>query len=277
MKKISTATTETEYVLGTDRDELWRLGLQHQLWAEQTARAWERAGFALGQHILDLGCGPGYATFDLANRVGAAGKVFAVDQSQRFLGYLRSQIQARGVTNIFPSLGDVERLDLPARTLHGAYARWVLCFVKRPATVIYGVARSLRRGGVFVIHDYYNYEAILVAPQCAIFKKVFHLIAESWRLHGGNPDVGCDVPGLLRRGGFEVKEVNALVRAARPGSTLWNWPDSFFKIYLPTLVEMKLITGSEKKSFLREWAKRSRDPAAFFTTPPMLEIIAVKK
>lgn len=277
MKTSSTATGENEYVLGTDSDELGRLGLQHQLWAEYSARAWERAGFGLGQSILDAGCGPGYATFDLSNRVGAGGKVFAVDQSQRFLGYLRSQIHARGVTNIFPSLGDVERLELPARVMHGAYARWVLCFVKRPQAVITGVARSLRKGGVFVIHDYYNYEAILVAPQSAIFKKAFHAIAESWRRHGGNPDIGCDLPRLLARGGFEVREVNALVRAARPGSTLWNWPDSFFKIYLPSLVEMKLLTMQDVKKFLREWRERSHDPAAFFTTPPMIEIIAVKK
>ena len=91
MKKTSATASENEYVLGTHGDELGRLGLQHQLWAEYTTRAWERAGFGLGQKLLDVGCGPGYATFDLANRVGANGKVFAVDQSERFLGYLRSQ------------------------------------------------------------------------------------------------------------------------------------------------------------------------------------------
>jgi hypothetical protein len=116
--------------------------------------------------------------------------------------------------------------------------------------------------------------AIVILNQGA---EVFHAVAESWRQRGGNPDVGCDVPGMMARCGLEVKEVNPLVRAARPGSTLWNWPDSFFKIYLPALVEMKLITESEQKNFLRTWAKRSQDPAAFFTTPPMIEIIGVKK
>ena len=56
--------SEHEYVLGTDRAELERLGLQHQLWSEHAPRAWERAGFQRGMKLLDVGCGPGFATFD---------------------------------------------------------------------------------------------------------------------------------------------------------------------------------------------------------------------
>ena len=79
---------ETEYVLGTDRAELERLGLQHQLWLAQATAAWERAGFRRGHQILDVGCGPGFATLDLAQRVGRRGKVVAVDISHRFLTHL---------------------------------------------------------------------------------------------------------------------------------------------------------------------------------------------
>src|SRR6185436_19234065 len=79
---------EKEYVLGTDRVELERLGLQHQLWQAQAAAVWERAGFRRGQRILDVGCGPGFPTMDLAQRVGPRGMVVAVDISGRFLAHL---------------------------------------------------------------------------------------------------------------------------------------------------------------------------------------------
>jgi hypothetical protein len=39
-----------EYLLGTDAPERARLGFQHQVWAEPTARLWERAGFGPGTH-----------------------------------------------------------------------------------------------------------------------------------------------------------------------------------------------------------------------------------
>lgn len=267
---------EQEYVLGTDTAELARLGLQHQLWLEQAAASWERAGFRRGHKLLDVGCGPGFATFDLAQRVGPRGRVVGVDISKRFLTHLQAEATARGVKNITTSLGSVEKLDVGETGFDGAYARWVLCFVRRPAAVVAQVARRLRPGGVFLIQDYFNYAGLTIAPQSEAFRRVIRAVHESWRARGGDPDVGCRLPGMLLRAGFEVREIRPLVRVARPGSTLWDWPDTFFDIYLPTLVRMRLITAAQERAFRREWARRSRDPGAFFTSPPMVEIVAAK-
>src|SRR6266516_3637404 len=57
MKPRRAVRREQDYVLGTNRDELVRLGLQHQLWARCAADAWERAGFGPGKKLLDVGCG----------------------------------------------------------------------------------------------------------------------------------------------------------------------------------------------------------------------------
>jgi len=277
VKQRSTARTEQEYVLGTDDDELVRLGLQHQLWAEQAAGAWERAGFGPGQKLLDAGCGPGYATFDLASRVGRGGQVTAIDASQRFIRHLRSRAALLELNNVIASVGNLERLKLPASTFDGAYARWVLCFVKHPEAVVAGVARALKRGGVFVVQDYFDYEGVLIAPDCDVFKRVFKMVARSWRMRGGNPDIGAEVPRLMSRCGFAVREIRPIVRVARPGSPLWKWPETFFANYLAPLVEWGLISKSDGKNFQREWRRRSRDPSAFFVTPPMIEFIGVKR
>ncbi|MEY2409096.1 MAG: hypothetical protein QOF48_1766 [Verrucomicrobiota bacterium] len=271
------AKREIEYVLGTEQAELERLGLQHQLWTEHTARGWERAGFQRGMRLMDVGCGPGFATVDLAERVGHRGKVVAIDISRRFLAHLQAQATARGLHNIVTALGSVEQLPISQRGFHGAYARWVLCFVRKPEAVVAGVHRRLRKGGVFLIHDYFRYDGITVAPQSEIFQRVFHAVNDSWRMRGGDPDIGCRLPALLLHAGFEVRDIRPIVRLARPGSTLWNWPDSFFNIYLPTLVKMRLIRPRDERAFRNAWAEWSRNPAAFFTTPPMVEIVAVKR
>jgi SAM-dependent methyltransferase len=268
---------EKEYVLGTDGAEMARLGLQHQMWLAQAASAWERAGFRRGHRILDVGCGPGFATIDLAERLGPSGAVVAIDISRRFLSHLEALAKARGLTNIATALSSVERLEIRESGFDGAYARWVLCFVRRPAAVLKEVARRLKKGGRLVIQDYYRYESITVAPQSEAFLRVFRAVHQSWKAHGGDPDIGCRLPGLLERAGFEVKELSPIVRLARPGSPLWDWPDTFFDIYLPTLVKTRFITAAHERAFRREWARRSRDKSAFFTSPPMVEIIAVKR
>ena len=267
---------EKEYVLGTDDDELSRLGLQHQLWAEFTARGWERAGFGGGQHLIDVGCGPGFATFDLAARVGATGSVLAVDQSEKFIRHVERQSQSRGINHIRAALRNVERLQLPAGKFDGAYARWVFCFVKKPDAVAAGVARGLKKGGLFVIHDYFNYDSVVIAPRHDIFRKFFLMTSRSWKIHGGDPDIASRLPQILSANGFRIREANPILRSARPGSPLWQWPDSFFRNYLPVLVEMKLLTAREADIFRREWKRRSENPGSVFITPPMLEIIAEK-
>ena len=268
---------EQEYVLGTNQDELLRLGLQHQLWARYAADAWERAGFGPGKKLLDVGCGPGYASLDLAARVGTRGQVRAIDISERFVRHLQLQTQLRGLTNITASVGQVERLNLSRGAFDGAYARWVLCFVKNPAAVVSGVARALKTGGAFVIQDYLNYVGVLIAPNCEVFRRFFKMVAHSWRMRGGNPDIGAEIPNILARCGFEVKEIKPLLRVARPGSPLWKWPETFFENYLPVLIQLGLFNESDKKTFKHEWRKRSRDPSAFFVTPPMIEAIGIKR
>ncbi|HYY57974.1 MAG TPA: methyltransferase domain-containing protein [Pyrinomonadaceae bacterium] len=276
MNENEETAVEQEYVLGTDDDELFRLGLQHQLWLEQAARSWERGGFGPGDTLLDVGCGPGYVSFELSRLVGSRGEVIAVDVSQRFINHLRSQIETRRVGNIKTRVGDVVRLELGERSVDGAYARWVLCFVEEPEAVVAAVAHALRPGKSFVVHDYFNYEAAVIAPRDEIFDHIFRVVGESFRIRKGSPDVGSYVPAMMARCGLLVKEINPLVRIARPGTALWQWPESFFKNYLPVLLESGMIDESEKETFERKWEERSKEAGAFFCTPPMVEIIGVK-
>jgi len=277
MSEIEETGNEQEYVLGTAEDELVRLGFQHQLWLAEAVRAWERAGFGQGDLLLDVGCGPGYVSFELARLVGSSGQVIAVDMSQRFINHLREQIQVRRVSNIKTMIGDVGQLDIAERSVDGAYARWVLCFVEHAEAVVAAVARALRPGKAFVVQDYFNYEAAVIAPKDEIFDHVFKVVAQSFRMRQGNPDVGSYVPAMMERCGLEVREINSLSRIARPGTALWKWPETFFQNYLPVLVEMKLISQSERQTFERLWAERSSNAGAFFCTPPMVEVIGVKR
>ena len=74
---------ERDYVLGTHDEEIERLALQHRVWRPRASDAWRRAGFTQGQTILDVGCGPGHATLDLAEIVGQSGRVVALDRSRQ--------------------------------------------------------------------------------------------------------------------------------------------------------------------------------------------------
>ncbi len=114
---------DKDYVLGTHDDELSRLGLQHRVWRPRALDVWRRAGFTVGQTLLDIGCGPGYASIDLAEIVGPAGRIVAIDRSRRFLDALESTRLQRGLDNIVTHELDLDEASLPNVAADGAWCR----------------------------------------------------------------------------------------------------------------------------------------------------------
>lgn len=266
-----------EYALGTGTAEIVRLGVQHRLWSGPAFSIWERAGIRAGQTVLDIGCGPGYTSFDLAGIVGTGGGVLAIDESPRFIEHLKERQRLSGDTVIDARVGDVQRLELPSASVDAAYQRWVLCFVKDPEAVIRGVARALRPGGVFAIQEYSHYEGIQVGPPSAAFTRFARVVAEAWRAHGGDTNVGLRLPSLLAEHGLTPVEIAPLHRIARPGTPLWTWPSIFIETYGRKLLDEGLLSADEHRALVDDWKALSADPAAFFCTPPMADIIAVKR
>lgn len=266
-----------EYALGTHDAEIVRLGVQHKLWSASAFAIWERAGISPGKTVLDIGCGPGYTSFDLAGIVTQSGNVIAVDESSRFIEHLKNRLKLADNISIDARVGDVQQLDLPAESVDAAYQRWVLCFVKDPEAVIRGVARALKPGGVFAIQEYMHYEGILLAPASAAFHRFISVVSEAWNGRGGDTRVGLRLPELLAKHGLEPKEILPLHRIARPQSQLWTWPTIFIGTYAPKLVEEGKLTAEEYEALVQDWETRTNDPNAFFCSPPMVEIIAVKR
>jgi ubiquinone/menaquinone biosynthesis C-methylase UbiE len=279
------ATITTDYVLTTTEAELVRLGIQHRLWSEFAFGAWERAGFGLGQTIIDVGCGPGYASFDLAQLVGAQGRVLAIDESARFIEHLQKAAAALGLDNIIDArVGDVRKLGLDGANADGAYARWVLCFVDRPEDVVAGVAWALKRGGRFVVQDYYHYEAVQLGPPAKILDTVIAAVKEAWLARAGDPQIGLRLPAMMVKSGLRVRWIRPMVRIAHggseagfDGSPLWNWPKTFFTNFLPVLEGQGLLTAAQTREFLELLVEYSRREDAFFASPPMVEIVGEKE
>lgn len=272
---------EGEYILGTNQTEHLRLGLQHRLWSASAHNLWERARVTPGSSVLDVGCGPGHAALDLAEIVGPTGRILGIDESAVFLKHLNDEAKARGLKNVDRVLGDVQQL---ASLLAGerakfdlAYARWVLCFVKDPESVIAGIAASLKPGGRLAVQDYFNYESMALAPRREEFARVIRAVAASWRSRGGDPDIVARLPGLCRKHGLQVEHLGVNQRVATPDSTMWHWPDSFWKSFVPRLVEGGFITSADQDAFFACWREASGDVDSFMVLPPVFDLLAVKR
>jgi len=271
-------TTEHEYVLGTHDAEIDRLGLQHRVWHPRALDAWRRAGFTIGQTIVDVGCGPGYATIDLAEIVGGSGRVVAVDRSRRFLDALERSARLRGFENRIETHElDLAESPLPEGSADGAWARWILAFVREPRALLARISRVLRPGGVFVSHEYFDYSTWRLSPRSPELEEFVSIVMASWRADGGEPDVGLEIPRWLEELGFEILSLKPIVDAVRPSDAVWKWPSAFIEVGLARLVSLGRLTDEQARRIRTAFDERERDPSALMITPAVLEVIAARK
>jgi SAM-dependent methyltransferase len=268
---------ERDYVLGTHDEEIERLGLQHRVWRPRALDAWRRAGFTVGQTILDVGCGPGYASVDLAEIAGPSGRVVAIDRSRRFLDALASSARSRALTHLETHERDLDDdAPLPASGADGAWARWVFAFVRDPRRLLERTAAALRPGGTFVSHEYFDYRTWRVTPRSAELEAFVAQVIESWRATGGEPDIGLELPVWLLELGFEIRSARPIVDVVTPSSFVWEWPKAFIDVGAARLVELGRMSPEEAAALQRSFAASERNPRTLLVTPAVLEIIAVK-
>jgi SAM-dependent methyltransferase len=268
---------ERTYVLGTQDDEIERLGLQHRIWRPRVSMAWRKAGFGVGQTVLDVGAGPGYATRDLAEIVGPTGHVWALERSRRFLDVIEAYRERDGGANIHPVELDLDVDPFPVVQADGAWIRWVLCFVRNPREVLRKVARAVRPGGKLVIHEYFDYRSWRMAPRCAALDEFVTAVMASWRGAGGEPDIALELPTWLREEGLTVDETLPLVEVTHVGTYVHEWPRAFIRTGLDNLVKLGHVAADRAPVLRAELEARLADPGTLVFTPAVLEIRATRR
>ena len=266
--------SEREYVLGTQSDEVERLGLQHRVWRPFMLEAFARTGISQGQVVIDVGAGPGFAAADLAGLVGPNGRVIALEQSRRFLESLASRMERRALTNVEARELDVSAQAFGSAIADASWCRWLLSFVPDPRRTVRHIVQALKPGGVALFHEYGDYGAWRTLPPDPEFERFRTLVMQSWRDSGGEPDIALSLPGWLAGEGMEILSIRPIVHAVTREDPLWQWPQSFLAVGALRLAELGYLTRGEAERIatLPERLK----PGAWMTTPLVLEIVARK-
>jgi ubiquinone/menaquinone biosynthesis C-methylase UbiE len=268
------ATTETdEYILGTDREELERLRLQHAVWTEAQHELMDAGRLRAGERVLDLGCGPGFTSFELAQRVGPTGKVFASDQSARFLEFLRRESAHLGFTWIETVLGPVEELALPPASVDVAYGRWIFCWLADPLSALERVRVALKPGGRLLVQEYLNWSTMRAYPTTPACLRMVEAGLASWRDAGIAIDFAARLPELGPRAGFVVEHFRPRARLGGVGSMEWRWISEFYRVYYPKLVERGILSAQEYGDWKSDWARREREGGSWLATPTMADVV----
>jgi ubiquinone/menaquinone biosynthesis C-methylase UbiE len=146
-------------------DTTFKKDLSHLNWDEVYARQAKRMALigdwieglrlAAGDRVLEIGAGPGYVSFALAERVGPTGTVYALDRSADALAHLERLRAERGITQIERIVGDAAALEPASLRTDSALITMVLHHADDPAAILRGVARCLPAGAPVVIGEFH--------------------------------------------------------------------------------------------------------------------------
>jgi ubiquinone/menaquinone biosynthesis C-methylase UbiE len=100
-----------------------------------------------GARALDIGCGFGDTSQQIAELVGPTGSVLGVDAAERFVETARAEAETAGAQNLDFMTADVETADLGAERFDYAFSRCGTMFFANPVAALRNVRRALVPGG----------------------------------------------------------------------------------------------------------------------------------
>ncbi len=239
-----------------------RLALLEQSLDPATFRRLETIGVSEGWRCLEVGAGGGTICEWLAQRVGAAGRVCAVDVDARFLHRLS-----------YPQLDireeDILLTDLPAGWFDLVHTRWTLMHIPARDRVLGKLIELLKPGGTLFLEeaDVNPIETLDHTGWRDVSRRVFPIIAQ----RGSKVDWARDQPYLLVRLGLEDLRAEAEHPYFFGGSALAE----FWTISWRRVRDGVAEAGGDVAAWDRDLAELD-DPMKLFVGPMTVSVIATK-
>ena len=171
-----------------------------------------------GMTLLDVGCGPGNITADLASRL-PLGEVTGIDSSGEIIDQARSRYGEQ--ENLTFAQGDVYHLDFDDDTFDVVHAHQVLQHLSDPVSALVEMRRVLRPGAILAVRDC-DYSGFTWAPRDAQLERWMELYHQVTRANSAEADAGRYLLGWAQRAGLsDVRISGSLWTYADDASRLW--------------------------------------------------------
>ena len=176
-----------------------KLQLQAIETAEERVPLYFRVGMKDADRILDVGCGSGIVTRDIAHLT--RGMVIGIDESKDMIS-VASDVLAQ-YSNTILHVGDAENLPYKDDFFDITSCNLLLMWVKNPQRVVDEMARVTKKGGIVLASLEPDYGGKLHYPE---HKKVDPIFAgKAIEAKGGDPHIGRKLRSLFVKSGLSTE------------------------------------------------------------------------
>lgn len=162
---------------------------------------------AAGMSVVDLGCGPGSITADLAAIV-APGPVLGIDQGATQLDGARNNCERSGLQNLRFELASCYDIPLPDYSVNRVFAHALLELLDEPVRALTEARRILRRGGVIGLCSP-DWGGFVHSPPSPSLDDAFRAYTALQETNGVDPLAGRKLGTYLAEARFEHIRIDA--------------------------------------------------------------------
>jgi SAM-dependent methyltransferase len=222
-----------------------------------------------GMRLLDVGCGPGTITMDLADVVGPTGRVTALERSDEALDLARREAERRGTTNVDFVVGNVAALDLPDDAFDVVHAHQVLQHVDDPVQALREMGRVCRPGGTVAARDS-DYGAFTWHPAVPGLDRWLEVYLQVARSNHAEPEAGRRLLAWAHAAGLaDVAASSSTWCFATPEDRAWwggLWADRVVGSDLARqAVDRGLATDAELREIAAAWRSWAVEDDGWFS------------
>lgn len=248
------------------------LVLSQERWPD-TQAFFRRAGLGPGMQCLDVGCGGGAVTIEMARIVGPNGHVEGIDMDPVKLELAASAAKHSGVGNVRFRRQLVQ--DWSATSSYDVvYSRFLLQHLTNPGTLLQQMWAAVRPGGILMVEDcdWTGWSADPPSPGVDFLRERYIKLLER---RGGDPRIGLKLARYFRGVGAGVSgiAVQASLRTERAGKQLaWLTVETCSEAFLSE----NIATREEIDAALADLVRHADDPASIDTGPKIFQVHAIK-
>lgn len=220
-----------------------------------------------GDRLLDVGCGPGTLTVDLARAV-SPGEVVGIDLAASVIAEASAHAYDAGFNNVSFLTGDFRYVGLEPRTFDVVHAHQVLQHLRDPVGATETMGRLVREGGLVAVRDS-DYGAFTWCPANSGLEKWRETYSRVARRNGAEPKAGR----LLLAWAHAAKwpeptySTSTWTFATASDKSWWShlWAERCTtSAFARQAIEYRIATNEELELLADEWRSWAKDPDALF-------------
>ncbi|KUJ06554.1 ubiE/COQ5 methyltransferase [Mollisia scopiformis] len=218
--------------------------------------------------ILDIGCGPGTITTDLAKLV-PEGHVTGVEYKPEPLENARALAAEQGVTNIDFQVADIHNLPFENGSFDVVHVHQVLQHIRDPVEGLREMKRVAKKGGIVACRESADMTWYPQSEGLTKWKQLYMRVAKA---RGSNPHPGSRIHVWAKEAGFKAEDVKCSVGtwlyASKDEIEYWSgiWPKRTLE---SSFRDFAIEGGHCKQEDLRDiadaWRQWGQDEDAWFT------------